>query len=40
MLIPDDRAVAYNNDDNDDHADHHDCDVDLVDDKSQLRECN
>ena len=40
MLIPDDRAVAYNNDNNDDHADHHDCHVDLVDDKSQLRECN
>ena len=49
MLIPDDRdddknnAVAEGNDDNDNHADHHDhdeCDVDLVDDKIQLRECN
>ena len=45
MLIPDDRdddknnAVAYDNDDNDNH-DHDECDVDLVDDKSQLRECN
>ena len=46
MLIPDGRDDDKNNtvaDDNDDHANHHDhddCDVDPVDDKSQLRVCN
>ena len=43
MLIPDDLDDDKNNDDadaDDGNIEHDDCNVDPVDDKSQLRECN